>query len=661
MAGSGGRGGGQAHSHSWKLKKAARKIVQTCGSFSRKDSPAPAAINDPLSLHSPPSSSPSPSVVVPPVLTAFSRSSSTNIIFPAPKARKAASSSSDKMSECGVAATEARAEEVAYYATQPPSSSTTKNLCAICLDPLNYGIGTTSPCRAIFTAQCSHAFHFACISSNIRHGSVTCPICRAHWTQLPHSLNPPPSYPYSFNQTDPILQILDHSIATFRVQRRSFLRSARYDDDDPIEPDYGPPNHPRLRFTLVRVPPLTQHPCHPSCSHHYLQVTRPGSSRRGSHIGIALPQPPRSSISSSSYSPLAAAAPGTTVGQYFGAPDRRKPHYPCSTNRAYLSVTLAHQPATDLVLVASPNGPHLRLIKQAMALVVFSLRPMDRLAIVTYYSASSAARVFPLRRMTSHGKRTALQVIDRLFYSGHVDPTEGLRKGVKILGDRAHQNPESCILHLSDNPMTTRSYHQVQQIDDDDDDDMKAASSSSSSIPIHRFHVGFGFGTTSNGLVMLEFEEFLGRVLGGVIKDIQLRISIMNGEEEEEPSCRRRMVRLGEVRGGEERRIPSVLGKSGHVSVEYSYSEYCGVDDDDDEYCCTRTGETVVGIGGDEHERERVVDDDDGNGTFAFAFAFAFASGSSSEQAGWGHNIVYHHHDPYRARRWAKLLHAYRL
>jgi hypothetical protein len=82
----------------------------------------------------------------------------------------------------------------------------------------------------------------------------------------------------------------------------------------------------------------------------------------------------------------------------------------------FLSVKLTHQQATDLVLVANPNGPHLRLLKQSIALVVFSLRPIDRLAIVTY--SSDAARAFPLRRMTSYGKRTALLVIDRSILYG---------------------------------------------------------------------------------------------------------------------------------------------------------------------------------------------------------------------------------------------------
>jgi hypothetical protein len=107
-------------------------------------------------------------------------------------------------------------------------------------------------------------------------------------------------------------------------------------------------------------------------------------------------------------------------------------------------VKLAHQQATNLVLVASPNGPRLRLLKQSMTLVVFSLGPIDRLAIVTYSLA--AARAFSLRRMTSYGKQTALQVIDRLFYMGQANPFERLKNGIKIHEDRVHKNP---VLYLA--------------------------------------------------------------------------------------------------------------------------------------------------------------------------------------------------------------------
>ncbi|PPD74927.1 hypothetical protein GOBAR_DD28149 [Gossypium barbadense] len=413
------------------------------------------------------------------------------------------------------------------------------NICAICLEVLSYSSGS-SPGQAIFTAQCSHAFHFSCISSNVRHGSITCPICRAHWTQLPRNLNPP-ACSLSCNQNDPVFRILDDSIATFRVHRRSFLRSARYDDDDPIEPDHTQ-NHPRIDLSLLQ-PPSGQTP------------------------------------------------------SYMCSPSNSRP--------AYLSIKLAHPRATDMVLIASPNGPHLRLLKQSMALVVFSLRPIDRLAIVTYSSA--AARVFPLRCMTSYGKRTALQVIDRLFYMGQADPIEGLKKGIKILEDRAHKNPQSCILHLSDSP--TRSYH---------------AMNLQFPIPIHRFHVGFGFGT-SNGFVMHEFEEFLTQLLGGVVREVQLRI----GEEG-------RIIRLGDLRGGEERRILMDLGECVHVSVGYSYVE--GGSEE-----CMKTGETMVSV---EDKRET----EDGNRENGINIV----GGRTSSVENWDY------HDPYMARRWAKHLHGYR-
>ncbi|KAL3850980.1 hypothetical protein ACJIZ3_012862 [Penstemon smallii] len=501
--------GGGSGGASWKLKKAAKKIfVRTCGSFCHAQQTH--------SLHN--------STVT---------CDSTNFSSPLENQKRRISSEI--------------AEGQGSWSTSP--SSNNKNLCAICLDPLNYSSGSGQG-QAIFTAQCSHAFHFACISSNVRHGSLTCPICRAQWTQLPRHLNTRCSLHY--NKTDPVLQILDDSIANSRVHRRSFLRSARYDDDDPIEPDHST-NQPRLHLSILTLP----------LSH-------------------------SSSSSSMAGSPLAS---GETPFLY------------SQNKRAYLHVNIAHQPATDLVLVACPNGPHLRLMKQAMTLLVFSLRPMDRLAIVTY--SSSAARVFPLRRMTSYGKRTALQTIDRLFYMGHADPMEGLKKGVKILCDRVHKNPQSCIVHLTDNP--SRSYHRF-------DNEVP--------VTIHRFNVRFGFGT-SNGFIMHEFEEFLARTLGGAIKDIELKI----GESTS-------VVRIGELRGGEERNVPLCVGETGGVCVEYSYVEG-GVGE------CVRTGEIVL----------RIDDKGAGNETAdAISIGGRMSSGESWD-----------YYDPFMARRWAKHLHGYRL
>ncbi|XP_023543048.1 uncharacterized protein LOC111803031 [Cucurbita pepo subsp. pepo] len=471
-----------------------------------------------------------------------------------------------------------------------------KNLCAICLDPLNYKTKGSRPGQAIFTAQCSHAFHFTCISSNVRHGSVTCPICRAQWTQLPRNSAP------LCTQSDPILRILDDSIATFRINRRSFLLSGRYDDDDPVEPDHTPTHDSRLSFSVHSAPssfcpPIQVSGCAPGyvCSNHH---ARP---------------------------PLRQHFPCRSPSPLLQSPARQTPRTTGNLRnrmRAFLSVKLAHQPATDLVLVACSNGPHLRLLKQAMALVVSSLRSIDRLAIVTYSSA--ATRVFPLKRMTSYGKRAALQVIDRLFYMGQADAVEGLKKAVKILEDSIHKNPNSSILHVSDS--RTQPYHLINL--------------ESPAVPIHWFHVGMGF-SISNGFVMQEFEEFLmTKVLRGIIRDIQLRV----GEE----SGRSTIISIAELRGDEEKRvlIDNLCGDhEGHVRVRYTY-----VDGEVDDQECMKAGEIFLSLGNKSNN----------NSSFNEA-----GRENSEEDPSLGGRISsierWDYHDPFMARRWAKHLHSYRL
>ncbi|KAL5071569.1 hypothetical protein RYX36_022456 [Vicia faba] len=62
------------------------------------------------------------------------------------------------------------------------SSKSSKQTCAICLTKMKQGSG-----QAIFTAECSHSFHFHCIASNVKHGNQICPVCRAKWKEIPLS------------------------------------------------------------------------------------------------------------------------------------------------------------------------------------------------------------------------------------------------------------------------------------------------------------------------------------------------------------------------------------------------------------------------------------------------------------------------------------------
>ncbi|KAJ4791913.1 Zinc finger (C3HC4-type RING finger) family protein [Rhynchospora pubera] len=442
-----------------------------------------------------------------------------------------------------------------------------KTICAICLDPLCSINNTTSSIAKstknskgnsenngkIFVAECTHSFHFTCIVSNIRHGNLTCPICRAQWTQLPRDLKLPPFLSHLHN-SDPILRILDHSITTSRVNRQSSRRTVRYNDDDPIDPTTAgssAPSYPSLQFSLM---PLTNN------NPNYFQRTEI----------VAL----------------------------------------CQT-RAHLSLQLTPQPAMDIVLVVSANGPHIRLLKQSMAVVIFSLRAMDRLAIVTY--STTATRAFPLRRMSAQGKRTALQVIDRISYTGGRSPLEGLQKGAKILEDRTHRNPIARILHLSDGINRSQMSLELGHVQ----------------FPIDFYDIGVGFGMPSE-LLMHEFEDFVSGLLGGVIRGVRLRIGDQIG-----------WLRIGELRGGEERRIPlDLVGDCGYVVVGYSYVEGRGIEEE------VRSGEAVVGFeekdgrsDSDCEERERHL-------------SMTVARRSCGDR--------WEYLDPLMVRRWAKHLHGYR-
>ncbi|KAF2568016.1 hypothetical protein F2Q68_00024163 [Brassica cretica] len=80
--------------------------------------------------------------------------------------------------------------------------------------------------HALFTAECSHSFHFHCIASNVKHGNQVCPVCRAKWKEIPmqhppyllHPLPTPrrvmnqgrgqPPEPSMFNDDEPLEQQL---------------------------------------------------------------------------------------------------------------------------------------------------------------------------------------------------------------------------------------------------------------------------------------------------------------------------------------------------------------------------------------------------------------------------------------------------------------------
>ncbi|WVZ77390.1 hypothetical protein U9M48_025261 [Paspalum notatum var. saurae] len=79
--------------------------------------------------------------------------------------------------------------------------------CAICLGDVGRG-------QAIFTAECSHVFHFPCISESVAYGHRACPLCKATWRDLPAVGGPvrrpppatPPSSSAAYDDDEPVVQ-----------------------------------------------------------------------------------------------------------------------------------------------------------------------------------------------------------------------------------------------------------------------------------------------------------------------------------------------------------------------------------------------------------------------------------------------------------------------
>ncbi|KAJ0962786.1 hypothetical protein J5N97_027908 [Dioscorea zingiberensis] len=97
-----------------------------------------------------------------------------------------------------------------------------QNRCIICAQSVKRGQGT-----AVFTAECSHSFHFPCILTHIHnHGCLVCLVCSAVWRQA--------SFLSSIHQNssgpDPKHGNGDHC----RRNKEAAKPNKLYDDDEPL-------------------------------------------------------------------------------------------------------------------------------------------------------------------------------------------------------------------------------------------------------------------------------------------------------------------------------------------------------------------------------------------------------------------------------------------
>lgn len=392
--------------------------------------------------------------------------------------------------------------------------------CAICLESMKPGHG-----HALFTAECSHTFHFSCIASNVRHGNLVCPVCRAKWNEVPWQapadlpsfnefLNRAPVSAPSATRTrrshhrtnsrssltgdmspdededqrrpDPVLRILDESIASARGFRRVGQEPIFFDDDEALS--LPPP--------AATTTPLVGGERENSAGNQQIpdgdigvaenergvredetdgaqgsmqtEIYEQGIVRQsGGESEARDGSPPTKETSEQivvncypevSAVPASEARDTLTVLVHLKSSAGNKTHLLDEGSVVYGDLTAAQvlDPQTraplDLVTVldisGSMAGTKLVLLKRAMAFVIRNLSPADRLSVVAF--SSSARRLFPLKRMVEDGRRHALRCVDALVSTGGTNIADGLKKGAKMLEDRRMKNPVASIMLLSD-------------------------------------------------------------------------------------------------------------------------------------------------------------------------------------------------------------------
>ncbi|KAL7114866.1 hypothetical protein ACP275_04G148800 [Erythranthe tilingii] len=374
------------------------------------------------------------------------------------------------------------------------SRSSSKKTCSICLASMRRGDG-----QAIFTAECSHSFHFQCIASNVKHGNQICPVCRAKWKEIPFQ-----------GPTDRARNNNDEFMTVLRRLPPPRSNSARnpaptfqspepsiFNDDESLDRKIDSTN---TTFSVKTPSDNLNH---------------------GRKVNIK------------TYTEVSTVVKSRKLDSFTVLLHLKAPASHSQTSRAPVDLV------TVLDISGSMAGTKLALLKRAMGFVIQNLGPNDRLAVIAF--SSTARRLFPLRRMSETGRQQALQAVNSLVANGGTNIAEGLRKGAKVMEDRREKNPVSSIILLSDGQDTYTitqnrpNYEMLLPLS------VRPNESSTFKIPVHAFGFGgdhdassmhsiseasggtFSFIETE-GIIQDAFAQCIGGLLSVVVKDLRLGI-----------------------------------------------------------------------------------------------------------------------------------------
>ncbi|KAL6903531.1 hypothetical protein ACP4OV_004344 [Aristida adscensionis] len=425
------------------------------------------------------------------------------------------------------------------------SSSVSKGKCAICFATMRSGQG-----QALFTAECSHMFHFHCISSNVKHGNYVCPVCRAKWKEIPFNRSLSSNNPYGRIRVTPSQCPQQDSLARHRQvpNRRDVRRShtsepADFNDDEPLQEKeaFGSPNSGSNKTAEISIYP------------EFKTIPQSSSTDR---FDILI---------------------------HLKAPNACSDHIESTLfNESSVRSTRGRAPV-DLVTVldvsGSMSGTKLALLKRAMGFVVQHLGPSDRLSVIAF--SSTARRLFHLRRMSHHGRQQALQAISSLGAGGGTNIADALKKAMKVIEDRSYKNSVSSIILLSDGQDTCSISPNVQGTS------ARHRSLVPSSVLNDERHVvplhAFGFGTDHDSDTLHSIAEASGGTFSfiedeGVMQDAFAQcigglLSVVVQEMRLSMECVHPGVHLCSIKCGSYPNKMARDGRNGSVDIGHLYAD----------------------------------------------------------------------------------------
>ncbi|KAK9285824.1 hypothetical protein L1049_025025 [Liquidambar formosana] len=417
-----------------------------------------------------------------------------------------------------------------------------KSRCGICLQGVKTGQGT-----AIFTAECSHAFHFPCVAAHVRkQGSLVCPVCSAQWKEVP-------LLAVHKNEKS---EVEEHrKMRESQVYRKQYKPSDLkvYDDDEPLM-------SPAARARFNPIPESDENDdengeVNGSEEFQGFFVSANEAAINTRNVEVKLLQE------------AAVVSVGRGYEIYAVVLKLKAPPSPAASDGKTSSLlNPARRAPIDLVTVldVSENmtGAKLQMMKRAMRLVISSLSTNDRLSIVAF--SAPTKRLLPLRRMTTTGKRSARRIVDALGTTGQgTGVGDALRKAAKVLEDRRERNPIATIMLLSDGQDergSTKSSNQNRP-----SPGVSSTRFAHMNIPVQSFGFGDG-GSYGHAPPEDAFAKCVSGLLSVVVQDLRLQLGFSSGSAPAEIaavySCTGRptmlgsgSIRIGDLYAEEEREL----------------------------------------------------------------------------------------------------------